>query len=154
MGQENITKTPKKAAIYSTIIPGAGQVYTKKYWKVPVIYAGLITSGYYIYQNHSSYKEYKNAYIIRTDTDPNTIDEFNNRYTDDNLVTLTEFYRRNLEVSTLLFTLTYVLNIIDASVNAHLFEYNINDNVSLKIKPSLLNKDVGGISLAINIKKL
>ena len=154
MGQETINKVPRKAAIYSSIIPGSGQIYTEKYWKVPIIYAGLITSGYYIYQNHKSYSEYKNAYIIRKDNDPNTIDKFNNIYNDNNLITLTEFYRRNFEISTLLFTLTYVLNIVDASVSAHLFEYNITDNVSMKIQPALLENNIGGIFLAININKL
>ena len=154
MGQEYTAKSPKKAALYSTIIPGAGQVYTKKYWKVPIIYAGLVTSSYYIYQNNKLYKDYKNAYIIRKDNNPLTIDTYNNIYTDENLITLTEFYRRNLEVSTLLFTLTYVLNIIDASVSAHLFEYNINDNVSLNIQPSLYDLKTGSILLAFKFNKL
>ena len=56
--QENIVKIPTRAALYSTILPGAGQVYTKKYWKVPIIYAGLITSAYYIKENHNSVANY------------------------------------------------------------------------------------------------
>ena len=67
--QESVVKIPKKAALYSAIIPGAGQVYTKKYWKVPFIYAGLITSAYYINESHTLYDTYKQAYINRLDGD-------------------------------------------------------------------------------------
>ena len=58
-----MTKIPEKAGLYSAIIPGAGQVYTKKYWKVPIIYAGLITSAYYIHENATLYNLYKQTYI-------------------------------------------------------------------------------------------
>ena len=65
--QESVVKIPKKAALYSAIIPGAGQVYTKKYWKIPLIYAGLITSAYHINESHALYDTYKQAYINRLD---------------------------------------------------------------------------------------
>ena len=60
--QENVVKIPKRAGLYSAILPGAGQVYTKKYWKVPIIYAGLITSAYYIKESHDLYDLYKQTY--------------------------------------------------------------------------------------------
>ena len=148
--QEAIIKSPKKAALYSTIIPGAGQIYTKKYWKVPLIYAGLITSTYYIKESHKLYGTYKQAYINRLDGQ--RTDEFIGIYTDANLVTLTEYYRRNTEISALLFTLTYVLNIVDASVNAHLFRYNVNEDVSMIIQPVYFSKEnINGLSLSIKL---
>jgi len=148
--QENIKKNPKKAAFYSAIIPGSGQFYTKKYWKIPIIYAGFITSAYYANESYNSYKEYKNAYILRTDNNPNTNDNFNN-YTNENLVTLTEYYRRNTEISVLFFGLTYILNILDASVSAHLFEYNITEDISIHLQPLLLQKETKLLSLSINL---
>ena len=63
--QENRKKIPKKAAIYSAILPGSGQFYTKKYWKIPIIYGGLITSGYYIKESNDLFTLYKNSYSNR-----------------------------------------------------------------------------------------
>ena len=143
-------KSPKKAAIYSAVIPGAGQIYTKKYWKVPIIYAGLITSAYYIKESHDLYDMYKQTYLNRLDGD--RTDEFSTTYTDANLLTLTEHYRRNTEVSALLFTLTYVLNIVDASVSAHLFDYDVSENISLHIQPIYMAKEnASGLSLSIKL---
>ena len=146
--QKSLIKIPKRAGIYSAIIPGAGQVYTKKYWKVPIIYAGLITSAYYFKENHDSYDLYKSTYLKRLDG--NTSDNFN--YSNTDLITLTEFYRRNREVSALLFTLTYILNIVDASVSAHLFDYEVTEDISLHFQPVYMVKEnANGLSLSIKL---
>lgn len=146
--QEYGEKMPKKAALYSAILPGAGQVYTKKYWKVPIIYGGLITSAYYINESNDFYQLYKSTYLNRLDGD--FTDNLN--YSDSDLRTLTEHYRRNREVSALLFTLTYILNIVDASVNAHLFDYDVSEDLSLHIQPVYFSKEnASGISLSFNL---
>tara|TARA_B100001250_G_scaffold44036_1_gene34647 strand:- start:481 stop:975 length:495 start_codon:yes stop_codon:yes gene_type:complete len=126
--QENY-KSPKKAAILS-IIPGGGQVYTKKYWKVPIIYSALFASGYYIIDNNKNYKHYRDTYL-------NRINGIGDDYPDSNsqLITKKDYYKRNREISIMLFSLAYILNIVDASVNAHLFQYDIDENISLKIEP-------------------
>ena len=146
--QEYGDKIPKKAALYSAILPGAGQVYTKKYWKVPIIYGGLITSAYYINESNDFYQLYKSTYLNRLDGD--FTDNLN--YSDSDLRTLTEHYRRNREVSALLFTLTYILNIVDASVNAHLFDYDVSEDLSLHIQPVYFSKEnASGFSLSFNL---
>ncbi|OUV76028.1 MAG: hypothetical protein CBC83_01630 [Flavobacteriales bacterium TMED123] len=142
-------QSPKKAALLS-LIPGAGQVYNKKYWKVPIIYAGLITSAYYINDNHNQYKAYKKAYLIRIDNDPHTNDEYVGQYSSNDLIILKDFYRRNREISILCFVSVYILNILDASVGAHLFNYDISENISLNVSP-LSIKDFSGISLTLNL---
>lgn len=148
--QEPAVKIPKRAALYSALLPGAGQVYTKKYWKVPIIYGGLITSAYYINESHKLYDLYKTTYLNRLNGNNN--DEFADTYTNENLQTLTEHYRRNREISALLFTLTYVLNIVDASVNAHMFDYNVSDDLSLHIQPVYFSKEnATGVSLSIKL---
>ena len=148
--QESVVKIPKRAGLYSAILPGAGQVYTKKYWKVPIIYAGLITSAYYIKESHDVYDLYKQAYLNRLDGD--RTDEFVNKYDEGDLLILTEHYRRNTEISALLFTLTYVLNIVDASVSAHLFDYDVSENISLHIQPIYMVKEnTSGLSLSIKL---
>ena len=146
--QEYGEKIPKKAGLYSAILPGSGQIYTKKYWKVPVIYGGLITSAYYINESNDLYQLYKSTYLNRLDGDFND----NLNYSDSDLRTLTEHYRRNREVSALLFTLTYILNIVDASVNAHLFDYDVSEDLSLHIQPVYFSKEnASGISLSFNL---
>ncbi len=143
-------KIPKKAGLYSAIIPGAGQIYTKKYWKVPIIYAGLITSGYYIKENNKSYQLYKNTYLNRLAG--NSSDQFQEQYSNTDLTILADHYRRNREISVLFIIGSYILNIIDASVSAHLFDYDVSDDLSLHIKPIFLPKDnTTGISLSINL---
>jgi hypothetical protein len=145
-----VVKIPKRAGLYSAILPGAGQVYTKKYWKVPIIYAGLITSAYYIKESHDSYDLYKQTYLNRLNG--NRTDEFINIYDEGDLLILTEHYRRNTEISALLFTLTYILNIVDASVSAHLFDYDISEDISLHIQPIYMRKEnTNGLSLSIKL---
>ena len=126
---QEVYKSPKKAALFS-LIPGGGQIYTKKYWKVPIIYSALATSGFFIHDNNKNYKHYRDTYLNRLD---GIGDDIN--YTNSELITLKDYYKRNREISIMLFSLAYILNIVDASVNAHLFQYEIDENISFKIDP-------------------
>ena len=132
-------KSPKKAAIYSAVIPGAGQIYTKKYWKVPIIYGGLVTSAYFINDNNNQYKEYREAALLSYETGEDQLG-----YTYSELITLKDHYKRNREISYFSFVGVYILNIIDASVNAHLFHFDVSDDISLNIRPysTLINTGV------------
>ena len=148
--QNYIQKSPKKAGIYSAIIPGVGQVYTKKYWTIPIIYTGLITSAYYIKENHNLYSLYKKTYLDREKGQNN--DSFTDIYNNNELVNLTEQHKRNRDISVLLFSLTYILNIIDASVHAHLFNYDVNENISLNIIPTYRSENhIEGVTLSIKL---
>ena len=142
-------KSPRKAAILSSALPGLGQIYNKKYWKVPIIYAGLLTSAYYINDNNVQYKRHKNAYLRRLDNNPNN-DEFVGKYSSGDLLILKDFYRRNREISILCFVGTYIINVLDASVDAHLFDYNISEDISLQITPTS-TADFNGLSLTLNL---
>ena len=138
-------KSPKKAAIYSAILPGSGQFYTKKYWKIPIIYSGLITSGYLIINNHENYNIYKEAAL--TSIDNQYENQLNLTYPE--LINLKDRYRRNREISYFYFAGIYILNIIDASVNAHLFNFDVSDNISMNINP-YSNLHQTGISFSLN----
>lgn len=122
----------------STIIPGLGQVYNKKYWKVPIIYAGIVGLGYAINGNQKKYIQYRNAYKYRIDEDPSTVDDFP-KYSDENLNTLQKFYHRYRNLSVIGATLLYVMNIVDANVDAHMFTFDVGDDLSLNIQPALIN---------------
>ena len=142
-------KSPRKAAILSSVLPGLGQIYNKRYWKVPIIYAGLLTSTYYINENNIQYKRYKNAYLKRLDNNPNN-DDFVGEYSSGDLLILKDFYRRNREISILCFLGTYIINILDASVDSHLFDYDISEDISLQIKPTS-TANLNGLSLTLNL---
>tara|TARA_B100001250_G_scaffold81365_1_gene67019 strand:- start:15285 stop:15794 length:510 start_codon:yes stop_codon:yes gene_type:complete len=148
--QEIERKIPKKAAIYSALIPGLGQSYNKKYWKIPIIYIGLVSSAYYIKESHESYNLYKNIYLDRISGDNS--DQFQGQYSDIDLITLTNHHRRNREISILCYTGIYILNIIDASVSSHLFNYDISDNLSLNIQPIYSSeKEAACLLLSFNL---
>lgn len=170
IAQENIKKkTPKKAMILSTIMPGLGQAYNKKGWKIPVIYAAIGTGVFFINYTNNLHKEYKESYIIRTDNNPNTIDLYDalyqhlhpdynpnnppNTYSEDNLIELQEYYKRSLELSYIITAGLYILNILDAYVDAHLFEFNVNENLSLEVSPihtiTQTRQSVFGINLSM-----
>lgn len=147
--------SPIRASIMSICLPGLGQVYNKKYWKVPIIYAGFGIMTYFIVTNADEYINYKCAYIEKSYGNTNgSYAYLVNKYSKEDLLSAREYYRRNLEVSILLTALWYVLNIIDAAVDAHLYTYNISKDLSLKVDPVLLGngfdqKFSSGIKLSL-----
>lgn len=128
--------SPKKAAIMSACLPGLGQIYNRKYWKVPVIYAGLGTFGYLTYYMHTQYSDFKTAYVFRTDGDSNTVDDLP-EYSEGQLKENVDFYRRYRDMNAVIAAAFYALNIIDATVDAHLFTFDVSDNISFRIRPSV-----------------
>jgi hypothetical protein len=143
--------SPKKAAMYSAIIPGWGQAYNKKYWKIPIVYAGFGTIGYFIGWNNRYYNTYKSAYSDLTDDDPNT-DSYNDieasQYYDltnptdyDNfrsgLNKQQEYYRRNRDLLIISIIGFYGLNIIDASVDAHFFDFDVSEDLTMNWQPTI-----------------
>lgn len=147
--------SPTTAAIFSAIVPGLGQAYNKKYWKIPIIYTGFGVLGYFIYTNADRYDKYQQAYHVRVDDDPLTVDDFVNQYSDADLLTLKKYYRRNLEISIIGTTLLYVLNILDATVDAHLFYFDVSNDLSLRLEPyyyfSPQQKIFTGLSLKFDL---
>ncbi|MCD4679438.1 MAG: hypothetical protein K8S00_03525 [Bacteroidales bacterium] len=128
--------SPNKAALYSAILPGLGQAYNKKYWKIPVIYAGVGTLLYFINLNNKEYKKFRDAYIYVSSGDSvETDNDYVNKYSEEALLEGRNYYRTNLELTYILSGVLYILNIIDATVDAHLFEYDISDNLSMKLEP-------------------
>jgi hypothetical protein len=128
--------SPLKASLMSICLPGLGQFYNRKYWKIPVIYAGLGVMTYFIVTNASEYSKYKNAYIESANNDTTgQYQDIVNRYSQDELLNAREYYRRNLEISCIITGVWYILNIVDAAVDAHLFTYNISKDLSLKVDP-------------------
>jgi hypothetical protein len=138
------THSPTKASLYSAIVPGLGQAYNKKYWKIPLLFAGAVTLYYFYDLNQSQYIRFKTAYIKRFANDPGDKDEFWQRGLQDlsqyklgALPLYIDYYRRNRDWNFAGFCGLYLLNIIDATVDAYFFDYDISQDLSLKVKPTL-----------------
>lgn len=121
--------TPAKAAFYSAILPGLGQAYNKKYWKIPLVYGAMGTSLYLYVDNKKKYNEYRDAYKGRLAGNPDPAYAY---LSDKQLISAQEFYQRNASLSGLFVIGFYILNIIDANVDAALIQFNVNQSLSLQ----------------------
>ncbi len=128
--------SPGRAAMLSATLPGLGQAYNGAYWKIPIIYAGFGGVAYAVNFNNTQYQVYRKAYLAKVDGNPNTIDEFP-LYSDAALKRAMDYYRRNLELSYILGVALYLLNILDANVQAHLMDFDVSDDLSMRIEPQL-----------------
>lgn len=130
----------RKATILSAIFPGAGQVYNKSYWKLPIIYGGLATFGYIVDYNNRGYQRYKKAYTDLTDGDESTVDIFNGRYSESYLQNTRDSYRRYRDLGIIMTCAFYLLNIVDAHVEAYLRRYDISDDLAMRVEPTIIQR--------------
>ncbi len=127
---------PKKAAYYAAVLPGLGQIYNKKYWKLPILYGGFGVIGYYIDYNNKKYQQFRSAFLEKRTlpedewTDPLTIN-----VSEDNLERGIDFYRRNRDLLMILLAGVYFIQIVDAHVDAHLMEFDVSENLTFRIQP-------------------
>lgn len=143
---------PSKAAFYSAVLPGLGQVYNKKYWKVPIIYAGMATGVYFYIENNKDYNRFRDAYKRRLAGFDD--DEFQG-ITTDRLIDAQKSAQKNKDVSIIVAILFYLVNVVDANVDAHLKQFNVNDDLSLQPNINLNNLNARtnyGLSLKYTLK--
>ena len=125
---------PSKAAFYSAVLPGLGQAYNKKYWKIPIVWGAIGTGVYFYLRNDRQFDRYRDAYKRRLAgfTDDEFSDENGNPLiSNDGLISAQQQFRRNKEISLLVTIGLYALNIIDANVDAHLLQFNVDENLTL-----------------------
>ena len=141
--------TPSKAAFYSAIIPGLGQAYLGKAWKIPIIYSAIGASLYYFDLNNKEMNEYRNAYKRRLNG------FFDDRFlelaipiTTEQLLLGMEFHKNYRDIALVLAALSYMLNILEANVSAHLLQFNVSEDLS--VKPNLIiDEEIRGFRLAL-----
>ncbi len=153
------THSPHKATLYSMILPGLGQAYNRKYWKIPIVYAGFGVFYYLIDYNNTEYKLWREAYyhtLQDPDNEEEPVNDYERFYGDnpDFLRDRKNDARRYRDLNYILAGLWYVLNILDATVDAHLFTWEVDDNLSLRVEPQLQNpvgyyKPVGGVKFSL-----
>lgn len=141
----------KRAMWLAIVIPGAGQIYNRKYWKLPIVYGGFIGCLYAIRWNNQMYKDYSQAYMDIMDNDPstesynqflhlgNTITEENKEQYQNLFKKRKDFYRRYRDLSVFCLIGVYALSVIDAYVDASLSEFDISKDLSMKLEPTIIN---------------
>ena len=156
--------SPKVAAIRSAILPGLGQIYNKKYWKLPIVYGALGTTGAVFVYNLKNYKDLRFAYAAKYKAalPPPQRDSTDYRKIKPELLPLSQEslrfnrdqFRRNLDYSVLVFLLLWGVNVIDASVDAHLKSFDVSPDLSLQIRPGRSEMaGTNGLSLVLHIGK-
>lgn len=148
---ETLIKEPHSAhlaTIYSLALPGLGQAYNKKYWKIPIIYAGFTFLAYNIKVNSDEMRKFTAAYkyVANNESYP-TDNKYVIRYKDPNdLLRGRDFYRRKVELNIIWSAAWYILNVLDATVDAHFFDYDVSDNLSMHLEPTWLPSPDGGFA--------
>lgn len=128
---------PKTATLLSAILPGLGQVYNKKYWKIPLIYGAGSAMIYAINYNQTKYKKFIDAYYSGKSGQTFIIDGY--VYSYEQLPYGRDFYRSYRDLSIFGFAAVYLLNVVDAMVDAYLARFDVSDDLSLKIQPAIVN---------------
>ena len=153
---------PRKAAIRSAILPGWGQVYNRKYWKVPIVYGALGTSAYVFFFNLNTYKDTRFAYRVKYNMRVNGTDSTNYDRIPDYLKPISEgslrsyrdSYRRDIDYSVIFFILLWGLNVVDAAVDSHLKSFDVSPDLSFRIKPGHSQMaGTTGLSFVVHIGK-
>ena len=162
--QKAFVPKPTKALWLSLVLPGAGQIYNRKYWKLPIIYGGFLGCAYALTWNQMMYRDYSQAYLDIMDDDPNTksyLDMLPPRYDitgrEDQFKKIfkrkKDFYRRYRDLSAFCFIGVYLLSVVDAYVDAQLSEFDISPDLSMKVEPAVIGtpKLMGGSTSAYGV---
>lgn len=141
---------PEKSVWLAAVVPGLGQIYNRQYWKVPIIYGGAMGLVYGITWNDRRYVDYRKGYVDLLDTDPNTnyfiyllpegvtLDSSNKSYYTRIFKTKLDTYRRNRDLCIIASAVLYLLSIVDAYVDAQMFDYDISPDLSLEVTPTVI----------------
>jgi hypothetical protein len=176
-GKRNLKRTPMKATMLSAVFPGFGQIYNRKYWKIPLVYAGFGSLGYAVIFNSKNFNKYTKAYQDFTDKIPETAsylklirmsdpkdydpvlypDTYNPSeasWIKDRLLVGVDYFKRYRDLSYIGIAAWYVISILDANVDASLSDYDIGENINISLAPVQIpfnNFAVAGINLSMKI---
>jgi hypothetical protein len=137
IGKKIREHSPKKAGWMSAALPGLGQGYNKKYWKIPIVYAGFTGTSIGIYYFYSQYKIYRDEYRNRLNEKTDLLNPDFATFGNDNINAIKQTYQRNMEIFIIVTVVWYFFNILDAVVDAHLTSFDVSDDLSLHVIPSI-----------------
>lgn len=147
---------PKKTTVMAMVVPGSGQIHNKKYWKAGIVYAGFGGLIYSFKLNADSLSKYQAILVNKLNKDSGTVDNYPT-LTAAGAASSRDFYRRNRDFTIIGFVALYALQIIDANVDAHLREFDINQNLALHISPDIMTTRPGlgtytGLTLTLRLR--
>jgi hypothetical protein len=157
--------SPKKAVIFSAIIPVSGQVYNhihfekgqsgkrNIFWKLPLFYSALGYTAYSLIKNQGIQRDLKAEYYYRQNNNNSTLDQRWTNYDAQGIVSLTKEYEGKRDFSILLFGAAYLIQLIDAGIEAHFVSFDISQDLTLNIQPKIITPQVLGLGLSVNIKE-
>jgi hypothetical protein len=147
-----VLHSARKATLFSALVPGLGQAYNEKYWKIPVIYAAGAATTYMVIYNNNNFQQYRHALKYRYDNDSTTNDIFP-EYSDDNLLVQMDKYQRKRDLFALVTLGIYVMNIVDACVDGNLYYFDVSDDLGFNVQPVIMNTafhtQTAGLGLSI-----
>jgi hypothetical protein len=156
---------PIKSTLFSTFLPGLGQAYNGDYWKIPVIYGGFAFTGYWLHLNNMQYVRFRNAYnaeVAFSKGETEIPSEFSGRLSEQSLKSYRDNFRRERDYAVLWIALVYAVNIIDATVWAHLSSFDVSEDLAFKLSPAIIspsnlyaqknNIPAIGVNLTISLK--
>lgn len=141
---------PKRAGLYSALIPGMGQLYNRQYWKAPIIYAGLGTAVFFIVRNSNEYNRYRKAYVSRLNNNPNASDEFSGILSTQAVKQYQDDAKRYLDLTILFSVIGYAGQVLEAISGAHLRNFDITPDLSMQVRPILTPNNTIGVGLVMN----
>ena len=157
--EKDVNHPARTAVLLSAVLPGAGQVFNhilmpkgkkKAYWKVPLIYAGLGATGYFLVTNQRTQKELKIEYTSRQDGgigDPKW-----NAYDDEGVLVLYNQYQNWRDLSIIAFGAVYILQLIDAGVEAHFLSFDVSEDLTIAFEPVMMDYRTGGFRMTLNFR--
>jgi TM2 domain-containing membrane protein YozV len=151
--KDSTRNSPKQAALLSLAFPGLGQVYNKKYWKLPIVYAGIGGCIFWVYRQAKFTKQY-NTYLVQK-ANNQTLPTNIARYSTSQLESIRNTHRRNVQLASFITAMVWGFSILDAAVDAHIKPFDISENLSMQIKPSILNsqsQNYYALKLNLNLK--
>ena len=141
---------PRKAILFSAVLPGMGQVYNKKYWKVPLVYGGFGFITYYVIAYNNLYEKYKNELFFMLENPSNTTSP--SGYTQDQLRNIIDTARRQRDFFIVLDGMWYLLQLVDAHVDAHLKEFKVNPELNVMVEPAIESNYLTGRTNGLSLK--
>ncbi|MBQ7711299.1 MAG: hypothetical protein IJT39_05670 [Bacteroidales bacterium] len=127
--------SPRKA-LFLSFLPGAGQVYNGQAWKVPIIYGGFAAAGYFIYYNYNKMVDFRDEYLWRIKGGEPQLEGYTN-YPDNSIYNYYQSYNQSFQLAIIFSVIIYSLNLVDAFVYGHLYEFQINDDISMSLHPNV-----------------
>jgi hypothetical protein len=144
---------PKRAGLYSALIPGLGQCYNRQYWKMPIVYAAMGTTIYLVVTRNNEYQRYRKAYVSRIADEANSDDEFQGILSTAAIKQYQDEAKQNMDMMVVFTVIGYAGQIMEAIAGAHLRNFDISKDLSMQFRPVLTPVNTLGIGLVVNFKK-